>query len=108
MQSGHWAAQAILQAKNISRPDQAFEFYKDEYKKVAADIHQANVWRNFIFPRIIRRPFRWAFADAGTLQRGYLDILAGKRKYNDLYRLFPIQLFKAFRKLFRVVTGQQT
>jgi hypothetical protein len=51
-----------------------------------------------IFSGLARRPFAWAFADAGTLQRGFLDILAGRHEYNALYGLFIIQIAKAVRK----------
>jgi len=70
-----------------------------EFRGAVKGIKQARLWRYLIFSSVIRRPFAWAFADAGTLQRGYLDILSGKHEYNTLYRLFLIQVLKALRKI---------
>jgi menaquinone-9 beta-reductase len=98
MQSGAAAARAIL-AAGQRKPGSAFDLYLTEYKAIASSIRQANFWRYLIFSGLAKKPFAWAFADAGTLQRGYLDILAGKHEYNALYGLFIVQIAKAIKKL---------
>lgn len=99
MQSGAAAALAIMNARSGVGANDALHLYLNDYKHIASSLRQANIWRHFIFPTSLQKPFAWAFSDAGTLQRGYLDILAGTRDYNALYRLFAIQAGKAAKKL---------
>ena len=106
MQSGRAAAASALRAIREDQPNRAFCYYAGDYREITSSIRQANFWRYLIFPKIIRKSFAWAFADAGTLQRGYLDILAGKHEYNALYKLFLVQIAKAFRKFFRFLLAK--
>jgi geranylgeranyl reductase family protein len=99
MQSGSAAAMAIIKALAVHQPNTALAIYFNEFKRISRSIEQAKRWRYVIFPEILQKPFALAFSDAGTLQRGYLDILAGKHEYDALYRLFPFQVLKASRKL---------
>ena len=101
MQTGHAAALAASVAISSGDSRAALGYYMKEYEKVVGDIAQANFWRRFIFPKVIQGTFSWAFADAGTLQRGYLDILSGTKQYNDLPGLFWLQVTKAVKKLGR-------
>ncbi|NKB55298.1 MAG: geranylgeranyl reductase family protein [Alphaproteobacteria bacterium] len=108
MENGHIAARSICMSINSSGRDAALALYKEDYLKISNLIKQAKFWRLFIFPQIIRKSFSWAFADAGTLQRGYLDILAGKHEYNALYRLFLIQAWRGIKKLARKIFRRDT
>ncbi len=103
MQTGYTAACAAATALQQHAPTKALDSYLPGYAQTTRSIREAAFWRYLIFPRVLRRPFSWAFADAGTLQRGYLDILAGKHEYNALYGLFALQTLKALRKLLRRV-----
>jgi geranylgeranyl reductase family protein len=102
IQGGAAAARAILHTP-AERPEAALDLYLPAYQEIASSIRQANTWRRFIFPKAIQPLFAWAFADAGTLQEGYLDILAGERDYDDLYGLFALQMAKAAKKLTRSI-----
>ena len=99
MQSGHAAGIAVSEAISLNSSESALSIYLPEYRKVVKDISRANAWRWFIFPKLFQGAFSWAFADAGTLQRGYLDILAGTKSYSDLPALFLEQVRKAVRKI---------
>ncbi len=103
MQSGNAAAVSV--SDDIHGRGNAFDLYRKRYKEITKSIRQAKIWRYLIFPKLIRKPFAWAFSDAGTLQKGYLDILAGEHEYNRLYGLFILQTAKAIRKLFRFLTN---
>ncbi len=103
MQSGHACVIAVLKATCEQKPTQVFDFYSADFRAISKPIRQAKLWRYLIFPLVVRKTFAWAFSDAGTLQRGYLDILAGKHEYDALYKLFLVQLVKAIRKLFRIL-----
>ncbi len=108
MQSGYAAGNAIYQASSSNQFGEVLGIYLKSYAKITEQIKQARRWRYLIFPKIVQRPFRWAFADAGTLRRGYLQILAGKLSYNDLYKLFIVQVAKAIRKAFRYALRKLT
>jgi geranylgeranyl reductase family protein len=99
MQSGQAAAHAILEARAADTPYIALEKYMRRISPITSSLRMANRWRWLIFPTCLRRIFDWAFTDASTLQRGYMDILAGKLEYGDLFALFRQQLIKAIRKI---------
>lgn len=105
MQSGHAAANAACKAISNNLAESALSIYLPEYRKVIKDIARANLWRWFIFPKLIQGTFSWAFADAGTLQRGYLDILAGTKSYSDLPALFFEQVREAVKKVAKKLLG---
>jgi geranylgeranyl reductase family protein len=100
MQTGHAAGLAVVDAHTRLARD-AMTMYSQSYGKVSRSINQARRWRYLIFPAPIMKTFAWAFADAGTLQRGYLDLLAGNAEYDDLPQMFIEQLRKGLRKLRR-------
>ncbi|TLG78136.1 geranylgeranyl reductase family protein [Methylocystis sp. B8] len=98
MQSGHAAAQAILEARKSGKPEIALDVYLRHLVPIFSSLKMANYWKWLIFPTFLRRTFDWAFSDASTLQRGYMDILAGELEYRELPRLFFQQVKKAIRK----------
>lgn len=103
MQTGAAAGSAIVKAASDNIGGNAFAIYRDDYKHVASSLRQANFWRSLIFPKLLQKPFAWAFSDAETLRKGYLDILAGERDYDALYGLFALQTGKAIAKPFKLV-----
>lgn len=106
MQTGQAAAEAAIAATREHAPNRAYERYLPGFEPVARGIREANLWKHLIFPEIIQRPFAWAFRDASTLQRGYLDILAGEREYSSLYQLFGRQVLKALTKPLRMASAR--
>ena len=100
IESGALAARAIVNALQ-GDGSSALPAYERGIARIASSLRQARWWRQFIFAAWARAPFSALFADAGTLQRGYLDILAGNRGYEDLPALFVEQAKRALRKLAR-------
>jgi geranylgeranyl reductase family protein len=98
MQTGYAAAEAIIDCENTLQT-KVMPIYFEKYQKILQSIKQALWWRYLIFPAKINNAFAWAFADAGTLQKGYLKILAGTGDYNELPKLFLLQFVKGLRKL---------
>ena len=109
LETGLVAAQAAHSAIASKKPDSAFDIYAKDHSRIVNAIRQANRWRRLIFPVPLRGLFNWAFADASTLQRGYLDILAGDSDYSALPRMFGNQvrkaLIKPFKLALRVIRG---
>jgi len=103
MQSGAAAAEAVMSAKTNKDPTGALQCYLFEYEQISRALSQACFWRRFIFPRPLHGLFNWAFSDASTLRKGYLDILAGAYDYDALNGLFLKQAKKAFAKPFRLI-----
>jgi len=108
MQSGCFAAKAIAEARRLGDPDRAFEIYLKDYKQITNAIWQANLWRRLIFPQKIQGLFAKGFSDASTLQKGFLDVLAGEKEYSDLYAIFLIQIEKGLQKLLRLLVPWPT
>jgi menaquinone-9 beta-reductase len=98
MQSGQAAAHAILDARAADQPDIALDKYVRLISPITSSLRMANCWKWLIFPTFLRSTFNWAFSDASTSQKGYIDILAGKLEYQDLFGLFRQQVVKAIRK----------
>ncbi|MGA7673477.1 MAG: geranylgeranyl reductase family protein [Rhizomicrobium sp.] len=104
MESGSIAAHTIaLGIKESWSAGGVAHKYVQELEQITTSLQQANFWRWFIFPMIVQRAFAWAFADASTLQKEYLEILAGNKKYSDLPGLVAFQFMKGLRKLARFV-----
>jgi flavin-dependent dehydrogenase len=103
LETGLAAAQAAAAAIEAAVPKTAYQLYEPAYHRAVDSLVQANRWRRLIFPKRVQPLFEWAFRDAGTLQQGYLDILAGHKEYRDLYGLFVKQVGKAVIKPFRLL-----
>ena len=105
LQSGHAAALAIAGA-HAQSSDDALAFYRSLFSPMARSIRQARRWRRLVFPRPVFALFSRAFAEAGTLQRGFLDIMDGRREYSDLGRIFRAQVVLGLRRLGRAAAGR--
>ena len=105
-ETGSSAAKAAKAAIIANDEKSAFDRYRNDYARISSTIKQANRWRRLIFPKALQGVFNWAFSDASTLQRGYLDVLAGDADYSLLNRLFLVQAKKAISKPFRIVMSK--
>ncbi len=106
MLSGHYAALAAQRAIETGDFDNLFEEYRKSYVELSSEIKKACFWRKLIFPSALHPLFKWAFADAGTLRRGYLEMIAGKHGYDAIPRIFLYQVLKAITKPIRVLFKQ--
>lgn len=100
MQSGTIAANTVADAleEQLDVSGMARR-YSAALEEITSSLKSARFWRWLIFPQMIQQPLAPAFADASTLQRGYLDILSGERDYHDLPKLIGQQAAKGLRKL---------
>ncbi len=101
MLSGKIAAESIYSKEQSMHDVPVLDIYLNNIRPITQSIRQANLFRWLIFPGCLKSVFSRAFADAGTLQRGFLDILSGKYEYDRLYYLFILQAMHAIRKLFK-------
>jgi geranylgeranyl reductase family protein len=92
IESGAAAGRAVAEAVAAGTPDVAFERYARATAPIFRAIRQARGWRLLIFPNRMKGLFSLAFGRAGALRRGYLDIMAGTRDYDDLWGLMGAEL----------------
>ena len=61
-----------------------------------------------VFPNRMKPLFSRAFNRADALRRGYLDIMAGPREYDDLWGLMAAELATVPGRLARRMVGGRT
>jgi geranylgeranyl reductase family protein len=99
LQSGAAAGLAAAEAARTGRPAVADGLYQAAVAPIGRSIRQARFWRRLIFSDWARGPFAAWFGDASTLQHGFLDLLAGRREYDDVWGLMAAQAWRAARKV---------
>lgn len=102
MESGAAAAGAILAGGTA---EQVAGHYRRGVDPVIRHIRASNLYRLLIFSRPMERLFLKAFPDAGTLQRGYIDLLSAEIEYDAIPGLLARQLGKGLKKAARRVWG---
>ena len=107
MESGAAAARAIIEAVGAGAPETAFPRYRRAVAPIFRAIRQARGWRLLIFPDGMKPLFSRAFKRAEALRRGYLDIMAGHREYDDLWGLMAAELATVPGRLARRVVGRR-
>ena len=108
METGAAAARAVVAAVTAGAPDSAFPRYRRATAPIFRAIGQARGWRLLIFPNRMKPLFSAAFNRAGALRRGYLDIMAGTREYDDLWGLMAAELATVPGRLARRMAGRRT
>lgn len=84
MESGSHAANAIHKALANKQPDAALTHYTELVKPIHRSLTQAKIWRLIMFPDATQGYFKRAFKRGSSLQRQYLDLLAGELDYHDI------------------------
>ena len=107
IESGAAAAKAVAEALRARRPGGAFARYRRATAPILRAIGQARGWRLLIFPNRMRPLFSRGFRHAGVLRRGYLDIMAGTREYDDLWGLMGAEMATVPSRLARRIIGRR-
>jgi geranylgeranyl reductase family protein len=84
MESGAYAAQAIQKALKSQDPNAALDLYMVAVKPIHRSLSQARIWRMIMFPDATQGYFKKAFKRGNSLQRQYLQLLAGELDYHDI------------------------
>lgn len=84
MESGFHAAQAAADALQLKDPTRAYGLYLKRIRPIHRSLRQAKQWRLIMFPALMQGSFKTAFRKGSSLQRRYLDLLAGDADYGDL------------------------
>jgi geranylgeranyl reductase family protein len=94
LQSGKYAAQAIIEASTENNSNNALEIYLKKYRTITKELGQANFLRLFLFPKISESLFAKALPMTETLPRKYIDLISGDITYGEYIRFFITKLFK--------------
>lgn len=84
MESGDYAARAVLKALEEANPSAALDHYLIAVKPIHRSLNQARIWRMIMFPEATQGYFKKAFKRGNSLQRQYLQLLAGELDYHDI------------------------
>jgi menaquinone-9 beta-reductase len=90
MQSGKYAAEAIVKASEAGDLNQAFGLYLGLYRSLITTFSQARVIRTLIFPQLMQTIFVAVLRRSKSPIKKYLDLLAGQSDYKD-YTKFMVQ-----------------
>jgi flavin-dependent dehydrogenase len=78
MQSGKYAAEAIVKASEAGDLNQAFGLYLGLYRSLITTFSQARVMRTLIFPQLMQTIFVAILRRSKSPIKKYLDLLAGR------------------------------
>ncbi len=93
MQSGLYAAQAIVEAR--AEGGDALPRYQARYREITRDFDHANRLRRLLFSSIGERLFLKALPRSDTLPRKHLELMADKLQYGDYSRHLMVRALKA-------------
>lgn len=105
MQSGHFAAEAIIAAGG----QPALTGYRARYRAIARDFDHANRLRHLLFPELSQRLFLKALPRSETLPLKHLELMADTLGYGDYARHLLARLAKRLGRtlLFRAPRGSR-
>ena len=87
IQSGRYAAQAIVEAARIHAPERALALYDAGYRSITRAFRDVRLLRGLVFSRLTRRAFLRALEGNERLVRSHMDVLAADSEYRDYARL---------------------
>jgi geranylgeranyl reductase family protein len=86
MQSGNFAAQAILKAAGKGDPGKALQYYQTNYNEMARLFSQARKMRCLVFPAVSEKLLIKALLRSESVVRKFVDLLAGEIDYGAYAR----------------------
>jgi geranylgeranyl reductase family protein len=85
MQSGKFAAQAILSAHSADTPEKAYEIYKKKYVYFEKIFLKIKLMRYLFYPKIFLLPSTKIFALSENIIKKQQDMVADEITYNEYY-----------------------
>lgn len=95
MQSGHFAAQAVLEAQASGGHVPALAAYKRRHKAITQALDHANLLRYLIFPGPCERLLVKALPRSTQVTRMHLDLMADEISYGAYARRLGVRALKA-------------
>ena len=101
IQSGRYAAQAIVEAARTHVPERALDLYDAGYRSITRAFRDVRLLRGLVFSRFTRRAFLRALEGNERLVRSHMDVLAADTEYRDYARLVLAQTVRQLPRLAR-------
>ena len=102
VQSGAYAAQAILEAARVNAPARALAFYLPRYRSIIRSFRDVRLLRRLVFSRTTRPLFLRALNGNRQMVLKHMDVLAGDADYRDYARF---ALTETVRRVPRLCMG---
>ncbi|MBI3380486.1 MAG: NAD(P)/FAD-dependent oxidoreductase [Aquabacterium sp.] len=94
MQSGYYAAQAVLEAQASGGRVPALTAYQHRHKAITQALDHANRLRYLIFPQVCERLLVKALPRSTQVTRLHLDLMADEIGYGDYARRLVVRVLK--------------
>jgi geranylgeranyl reductase family protein len=101
IQSGRFAAEAIVEAARNGVPEHALDFYDAGYRTITRAFRDVRLLRGLVFSRFTRGAFLRALEGNERLVRSHMDVLAADTEYRDYARLVLPQTVRHLPRLAR-------
>ena len=98
MQTGYFAALAIIESENAEKNTDVIKAYKKRYSEITSALNYANKLRYLIFPRISQSLFVKVFPATTQLPLMHMNLVAGKIDYKEYSRYLISRVFKVIIK----------
>lgn len=106
MQSGFYAAEAVLAARQQHKPETAINLYQQTYERIASTFRCANALRVFLFPMRMQSLFAKVLPHSASIPRRHLDLMADDISYGEYIRFllskFGTGAFRGIRRYLRM------
>ncbi len=86
MQSGQFAALAVIEALAAGHPARAYGLYARRVRSIHAALRMARMIRPVLFASLLEQTLAQSFRASSTLKRMYMQVLAGEAEYGTLMR----------------------
>lgn len=98
MESGYFAALAIVETLNSKQPIKLMQRYMGKYTEITHALDHANKLRYFIFPKLTQNLFVKVLPNTRRLPLKHLDLMADNLHYNEYVRYLVTQILKGVAK----------
>ncbi len=86
MQSGQFAALAVIEALAAGRPERAFGLYARRVRAIHGALRMAWMIRPVLFASLLEQTMAQSFRASSTLKGMYMQVLGGEAEYGTLMR----------------------
>jgi geranylgeranyl reductase family protein len=101
IQSGRYAAEAIVEAARKHVPERALDLYDTGYQSITRAFRDVRLLRGLVFSRLTRGAFLRALEGNERLVRSHMDVLAADTEYRAYARLVLAQTVRHLPRLAR-------
>lgn len=98
MQSGYFAALAIVESVNSDQKVNVLESYQEKYSEIASALDHANLLKYLIFPKLSEYLFIKMLPKTRQLPLKHMDLMADNIKYEEYVKYLIAKVIKGVAK----------